>query len=58
MSSGVLLSAPRAAANGGGYRLGIRGTDTAYGGSDKVNNDEIDDDRDLPTIEELLFTNL
>jgi hypothetical protein len=35
------------------------GTSTVYGGSDNANNDETnDDDRDLPTIEELLFTNL
>lgn len=34
------------------------GTGTVYGGSDKANNDENDDDRDLPTIEELLFTKL
>ena len=34
------------------------GTGTVYGGSDKANNDETDDDRDLPTIEELLFTKL
>lgn len=58
MSSDVSFSAPRAVADGGGYRLGIRGTDTTYGGSDKANNNEIDDDRDLPTVEELLFTNL
>jgi len=34
------------------------GTGTDYGGSDKANNDETDDDRDLPTIEELLFIKL
>jgi hypothetical protein len=27
---------------------------TVYGGNDKENNDEINDDRDLPTIKELL----
>ena len=41
------------------WLLGIwLGTGTVFGGSDKANNDETDDDRDLPTIEELLFTNL
>jgi len=34
------------------------GTGTVYGGSDKANNEENDDDQDLPTIEELLFTKL
>ncbi|KAH7330014.1 hypothetical protein BKA65DRAFT_48136 [Rhexocercosporidium sp. MPI-PUGE-AT-0058] len=61
-SSGASLSTPQpaaaAAAGDGGYRPGIRGTGTVYGGSDKANNDETDDDRDLPTIEELLFTKL
>jgi hypothetical protein len=31
---------------------------TVYGGSDKENNDETDDDRDLPIIEELLLAKL
>ncbi|KUJ10218.1 uncharacterized protein LY89DRAFT_739958 [Mollisia scopiformis] len=36
-----------------------RNSSTVFGGSDKANNNETDDnDRDLPTIEELLFTNL
>jgi hypothetical protein len=35
------------------------GTGTVYSGSDKENDDENDDDdRDLPTIEKLLFTKL
>jgi hypothetical protein len=34
------------------------GTGTVYGRSDKANDDENDDDRDLPTIEELLLTKL
>ncbi|MCJ1345826.1 hypothetical protein MMC31_004035 [Peltigera leucophlebia] len=34
------------------------GTGTVYGGSNKANNDENDDHRDLLTIEELLFTKL
>jgi hypothetical protein len=35
------------------------GTSTVYGGSDKENEDEVDDDnRDLPTIEKLLLTKL
>ncbi len=40
--------------------MGIQtGTGTVYRRSDKANDDETDDDdRDLPTIEELLFTNL
>lgn len=57
-SSGALLSTLRAVADNGGYRPGIRGTGTVFGGSKRVNNNETDDDRDLPTIEELLFTNL
>ncbi|MCJ1357476.1 MAG: hypothetical protein MMC33_007472 [Icmadophila ericetorum] len=62
-SSSTSLSTPRPAAaaaadDDGGYRPGIRGTGTVYGGSDKENDDENDDGRDLPTIEELLFTKL
>jgi hypothetical protein len=34
------------------------GTGSIYGRSDKENNDENDDDRDLPTIEELLLAKL
>jgi len=34
------------------------GTGTVFSGSERVNNNETDDDRDLPMIEELLFTNL
>ncbi|KAG9243675.1 hypothetical protein BJ878DRAFT_108243 [Calycina marina] len=58
MSSGASLSAPRAAATDGGYSPEIRRTGTVHGGSDKANNNETDDDRDLPTIEELLLTKL
>ncbi|KAL5316367.1 hypothetical protein ACEPPN_015412 [Leptodophora sp. 'Broadleaf-Isolate-01'] len=65
MSSGASLStlrpvAPAAAAadDDGGYRPGIRGTGTVYGCSDKANDDENDDGRDLPTIEELLLAKL
>lgn len=36
----------------------FEGTGTVYGRSDKANDDENDDDRDLPTIEELLLTKL
>lgn len=43
-----------AADSGRGCRPGIRGTSTICGGSDKEN----DDDRGLPTIEELLYTKL
>ncbi|KAH7330006.1 hypothetical protein BKA65DRAFT_47766 [Rhexocercosporidium sp. MPI-PUGE-AT-0058] len=61
-SSGALLSTPRPAAAAAdddrGYRPGIRGTGTVYGRSDKANDDENDDDRDLPIIEELLLTKL
>ncbi|KUJ09872.1 uncharacterized protein LY89DRAFT_740294 [Mollisia scopiformis] len=58
-SSSASLSTPRPAANDEGYRPGIQGTSTVFGGSDNANNNETDDDdRDLPTIEELLFTNL
>lgn len=62
-SSGASLSTPRPAAaaaadDDGGYRPGIRGTGTVYGRSDEANDDENDDDRDLPTIEELLLTKL
>lgn len=62
-SSSTSLSTPRPAAaaaadNDGGYRPGIRGTGTVYGGSNKENDDENEDGRDLPIIEELLFTKL
>merc|ERR1711939_795452 len=62
-SSGASLSTPRPAAataadDDESYSPGIQGTGTDYGGSDKANNDETDDDRDLPTIEELLFIKL
>ncbi|KAG4428111.1 hypothetical protein IFR05_016405, partial [Cadophora sp. M221] len=61
-SSGTSLSTPRlvaaAPAGDGGYRPGIRGTGTVYGRSDKANDDENDDDRDRPIIEELLLTKL
>ncbi|KAG4414830.1 hypothetical protein IFR04_012018, partial [Cadophora malorum] len=62
-SSGASLSTPRPAAAAAAdddesYSPGIQGTGTVYGGSDKANNDETDDHRDLPTIEELLFTKL
>merc|ERR1711964_645025 len=62
-SSGASLSTPRPAAAAAAdddesYSPGIQGTGTVYGGSDKANNDETDNDRDLPTIEELLFTKL
>ncbi|KAL5312933.1 hypothetical protein ACEPPN_019359 [Leptodophora sp. 'Broadleaf-Isolate-01'] len=63
MSSGASLSTPRPAAaaaadDDGDYRPGIRGTGTIYGRSDKANDDENDDDRDFPIIEELLLTKL
>lgn len=59
ITSGASLNTLRLAANDTGYRPGIRGTGTVFGGSDKANSSETDDDeRDLPTIEELLFTNL
>merc|ERR1719262_1320594 len=62
-SSSASLSTPRPAAAAAAdddesYSPGIQGTGTVYGGSDKANNDETDDHRDLPTIEELLFTKL
>merc|ERR1711939_557475 len=62
-SSSASLSTPRPAAAAAAdddesYSPGIQGTGTDYGGSDKANNDETDDDRDLPTIEELLFIKL
>ncbi|KAH8787553.1 hypothetical protein F5882DRAFT_110926 [Hyaloscypha sp. PMI_1271] len=67
-SSSASLSTPRPVAaaaampvadGNGGYKPGIRGTSTVYGGSDKENDDEINDDgRDLPTVEKLLLTKL
>lgn len=65
-SSGASLSTPRPAIavvvvvanDDGGYKPGIRGTGTVYGRSDKADNDENDNNRDLPTIEELLLTKL
>ncbi|RDL34797.1 uncharacterized protein BP5553_07925 [Venustampulla echinocandica] len=62
-SSGASLSTPRPAAvaaadDDGVYRPGIRGTGTVYRRSDKVNDNENDDDRDLLIIEELLLTKL